>query len=83
MPPPMNLMTVTEAAEHLGLTRRVIQRRIKTGKIPAVKLPGTTGSYLIDPAIIEYMAIEQVARRTRRATREARAAARATPGTAA
>lgn len=38
---PVRLLSVTEAAERLGLTRAGVQRRIDTGSLPAIKV-GTT-----------------------------------------
>ncbi len=35
---PTRLLSVTEAAEKLGLTRAGVQRRIDTGTLPALKV---------------------------------------------
>jgi len=42
-------MTVGEASELFGKSRRTIARKIKAGElVPVMKLPGKTGSYLLD-----------------------------------
>lgn len=46
MPPPLS---VFEAAEQTGIPKRTIQHAISKGWLKAHKLPGRTGSYLIDP----------------------------------
>jgi len=38
------------AARALGVDRRSIQRMIQRGELPAEKLPGVTGSYVLNHA---------------------------------
>ena len=46
-----------EAAELLGMSRSSFSRAINRKKvIPAVKIPGSTGSYLFDKSDIEALA---------------------------
>jgi hypothetical protein len=71
-------LTVAETAERLGVTVRVIHLRIKAGLLPATKLPGVTSPYLIDSAVVDYMAIQEADRRARREDQARRRAARAT-----
>lgn len=52
-PAPAELIPTSTAAELLGVTPRQVARLVKRGSIaPALKLPGTTGAYLFDPAHI-------------------------------
>jgi len=53
----MNMMTVAEAAELLGISTRRVQRLIQTGVLPATKV--TSRMYLLDPKDVE------VAKKTR------------------
>lgn len=41
-------LSVSEAAEQTGKPKRTIQHAITQGDLPAHKLAGLTGSYLID-----------------------------------
>jgi hypothetical protein len=70
-------LTVAETAARLGVSVRVIHLRIKAGLLPATKLPGVTSPYLIDSAVVEYMAIQEADRRARREEHARRRAARA------
>ena len=45
-----DVVNVVEAATILGVSRRIVQRRILDGEITARKLPGRTGAYIIDRA---------------------------------
>jgi excisionase family DNA binding protein len=42
-----DLLTVAEAADELGITRRQVLRWIKSGRLRARKLPGHTSPWLI------------------------------------
>ena len=44
---------VTEAAARLRMTRRGVHKAIHRGDLPARKLPGRTGAYVLDPADVE------------------------------
>ncbi len=41
-------ITAQEAAALLGITRRGVTEAIRSGRLQARKLPGRTGSYLLD-----------------------------------
>lgn len=45
-------ITTRQAAEALQVTPRTVARWIKDGKLPARKVPGYNGPYLIDPAAL-------------------------------
>jgi hypothetical protein len=51
-PTTLTQLTVAEAAARIGVSTRVIHLRIKAGLIPTSKLPGATGAYLLDPALM-------------------------------
>ena len=53
MPKSRNPITVADAAHILGKDRKTILRWIGLGLIPAVKLTGKTGAWLIDPRDID------------------------------
>ena len=53
----MNMITVAEACERLGVSVRRVQRLIQTGVLPATKV--TSRMYLLDPKDVE------LARKTR------------------
>lgn len=46
---PKPVLSVIEAAEQSGIPRRSLQWAILKGRLPAHKMPGRTGAYLIDP----------------------------------
>lgn len=46
---PKPVLSVIEAAEQSGISKRGIQWAILKGRLPAYKMPGRTGAYLIDP----------------------------------
>lgn len=49
-----NPMTTLQAAEALGITRRAVVARVERGAlVPALRLPGRTGAYLLDAEQIE------------------------------
>lgn len=43
-------MGAREAAAELGVSVRRVQQLIDAGDLPGKKLPGKTGSYVLDPA---------------------------------
>lgn len=47
MTKPLDVLSNAEAAGLLGVSRRTLHRWIGKGIIPATKLPGTTGQYVI------------------------------------
>lgn len=77
MPPPRTQLTVAEAAEQLRgiMSKRMIQNRVKTGEIPATKLPGITSPYLIDQAVVETLIAQAKAKADAEARRRAQRAA--------
>ena len=58
-------LSVTQAALLYDVPRRTVQYAISTGRLPAHKLPGQTGAYLIDRTDLESWV------RARRSTRRA------------
>lgn len=46
-------ISVSQAATDNGVPKRTIQYAIAKGELRAVKLPGLTGAYLIDPADLQ------------------------------
>jgi len=59
-----NLMSTAEAAVLLRLTPRSVARMVERGDLPFVrKLPGLTGLYLFDRAMVELIARQRAARR--------------------
>ncbi|WP_293784171.1 helix-turn-helix domain-containing protein [uncultured Aeromicrobium sp.] len=44
---PPDLINVAEAAAILNLSPRAVQHRIANGSLPAQKLPGRTGAYVL------------------------------------
>lgn len=56
----MELLTSTEVAEQLGLTKWHVARMARTGRLAsAMQLPGTRGAYLFDPATVRAFAAER------------------------
>jgi excisionase family DNA binding protein len=47
------LLTIDEAAERLGLSRRTVQRKIASGEIPAFQLGGKGTAIRIDERELE------------------------------
>lgn len=45
---PNRPLSVIEAVQQTGIPKRTIQHAISQGWLPAEKLPGLTGAYLID-----------------------------------
>lgn len=48
-----DMFSALEAAALLGISKRTLHRRLLRGDIPATKLPGPTGSYVIKRSVIE------------------------------
>jgi len=49
MPTETATLTISEVSAKYGVSRRTIARKIKAGElVPVMKLPGKTGSYLLD-----------------------------------
>lgn len=51
--PKTNWIPVSSASQTTGIPKRTIIAAITRGDLPAAKLPGLTGAYLIDPADLE------------------------------
>lgn len=51
--PKLDVLPTSEAARILGLDVRTVHRMIKRGTLPAHKLPGRTGSYVINRTDVE------------------------------
>jgi len=49
MPKARNPISVADAARILGKDRKTILRWIESGRIPATKLSGKTGAWLVSP----------------------------------
>lgn len=54
-----DVLSNTEAAALLGLSKRTLHRHIAKGLIPATKLAGLTGSYVIERAAVEKILAER------------------------
>jgi excisionase family DNA binding protein len=53
------LMTVSEAAAHLGVNPRTVHRWIASGRVhAAMRLPGRTGPVLLHPNDVHRLAAE-------------------------
>jgi len=52
MTTPPDELTTRQAAEALQVTPRTVSRWIKAGRLPARKVPGYNGPYLIAPAAL-------------------------------
>lgn len=50
---PKPFISVVEAVEQTGIRKRTLQHAIAKGWLPAHKMPGLTGAYLIDPADLD------------------------------
>jgi excisionase family DNA binding protein len=48
-----DVLSTLEAAALLGLSKRTLHRRIAKGLIPATKLAGISGSYVISRAAVD------------------------------
>jgi excisionase family DNA binding protein len=47
------LLSAAQVAELLGKSVRTVQRLADSGEIRAEKLPGTTGAYVFDAAVVD------------------------------
>jgi len=47
------MLTTTQAAQRADRHSRTIVGWIRTGKLPAARLPGKRGQYLIDPDVLD------------------------------
>jgi excisionase family DNA binding protein len=47
------LLSAAQVAELLGKSVRTVQRLAEDGEIRAEKLPGTTGAYVFDAAVVD------------------------------
>ena len=57
-----DLIGSDEVAHKLGWSRSKVKREAKEGRLPfALKMPGDTGAYLFDAAVIAELAAERVA----------------------
>lgn len=52
-PPEGHFLTTAQVAERTGWSVTSINRWALSGELPARKLPGRTGAYLFDPAVVE------------------------------
>jgi predicted DNA-binding transcriptional regulator AlpA len=48
-----NVLNVVETAQKLGIGRRAVVDLIRTHQLPAKKLPGRTGAYVLAPEDVE------------------------------
>lgn len=55
-PAPSRIVSVAEAATRLNVRTVTVQRWIRAGKLPAIKLPGRTGAYVIDSDALDALA---------------------------
>ena len=53
MPKTVNLLSVVEVAEQLQIGRRAVVDLIRTHQLPAKKLPGRTGAYVLAAEDVE------------------------------
>jgi excisionase family DNA binding protein len=53
MPKAMPFLSAAQAAFQEGIPKRTILAAIERGELPAHKMPGRTGAYLIDPADLD------------------------------
>jgi excisionase family DNA binding protein len=47
------LLSAAQVAELLGKSVRTVQRLAEDGELRAEKLPGTTGAYVFDAAVVD------------------------------
>jgi excisionase family DNA binding protein len=59
--PSLDPVSAAEAAQLLSISKRTLHRRIGKGLIPAVKLSGATGAYVIDRKVINRLLVERQA----------------------
>lgn len=49
-----DLITTAQVAAAKGVNPRTVARWVQSGRLPyATKLPGETGAYLFDPAVVD------------------------------
>lgn len=60
--PHRELITVAQAATMLDMPKRTLQRHIVRGLIPASKLAGATGAYVIDRRDIDRLIAQRLGR---------------------
>ena len=53
------LLSAAQVAGMLGKSTRTIQRMARNGDLPAEQMPGQTGAYLFDAAVIDFLARQQ------------------------
>ena len=56
-----DIISAAEAAKILHISVRAVQHRITSGTLPAQKLPGKTGAYILDRATVEAIAAKDQA----------------------
>lgn len=50
----LRLLTTSEVAERLGITRQAVAQRVRSGSLEAAyKSPEPNGGYLFDPEVID------------------------------
>ena len=57
MPKSRHPLTVAQVAEMVGRDRKTVLRWIASGRLPAIKLAGQTGAYLIEPEDAEALGV--------------------------
>lgn len=55
------IINAAEAAKILHISVRAVQHRITSGTLPAQKLPGKTGAYILDRETVEAIAAKEKA----------------------
>lgn len=59
---PKKLLTAAQVAQRFGEDRTTVLQRVRDGKLPfAQRLPGRTGAYLFDAAVVDRIASEMAA----------------------
>lgn len=64
MPKPISKLTTSSAQQQTGIPKRTIIAAINRGDLAAEKLPGLTGSFLINPADLDRWIAKREARAT-------------------
>ena len=54
-----DIISAAEAAKILHISVRAVQHRITSGTLPAQKLPGKTGAYILDRETVEALASKE------------------------
>lgn len=47
-----DMLSVQQLADHLGVSVRTALRRVQSGEIPATKLPGRTGAWVVSRRVL-------------------------------